>query len=98
MEFVVAPPLVLPGLADRTKAEAMWLDDLDFMIQEVPQGVFLMTFHPQTIGRGGRLRVLDALIERANEHGARFATVETVVEEWRSANPWPATQSVGDPR
>jgi hypothetical protein len=90
MEFVFAPPIVFPGLADPGKSRAMWLDDLDFMVQEVPQGVFAITFHPQTIGRGARLRVLESVIARAKEHAARFSTVEEAVTAWRAANPAPA--------
>ena len=35
------------------------------MVDRVPDGVFTMTFHPQTIGRGARVLLLERLIAHA---------------------------------
>jgi peptidoglycan/xylan/chitin deacetylase (PgdA/CDA1 family) len=57
------------------------------MVEEIPHGVFNITFHPQVIGRGARLRILETLINRAKEHGMRFSTVANAVMQWRAENP-----------
>lgn len=85
-EFVLAPPIVSLGLGHPPLLQDRWIADLDFMVSEVPHGVFTMTFHPQTIGRGARLRVLEAIIQRAKGHGARFLTVSAAVADWREHN------------
>ena len=72
MEFVSTPSgVLLEGLSDPVKCERMWLADLDYMVEEIPGGVYTMCFHPEVIGRGARVRVLERMIARAKEHGAR---------------------------
>lgn len=87
LEFVVAPPLLFAGNGDPVALERRWLADLDYMLEEVPAGVFTITFHPQTIGRGARIRVLEAIIGYAKERGASFATVAEAVAKWQAARP-----------
>jgi peptidoglycan/xylan/chitin deacetylase (PgdA/CDA1 family) len=86
-EFIVSPPVVLSGLGDPEAIQRRWLAELDFMVEEIPDGVFSITFHPQVIGRGARLRILETLINRAKEHGMRFSTVANAVMQWRAENP-----------
>ena len=86
MEFVLNP--VLPGLAAAERARSMWTADLDWMADNVPGGVFGITFHPQVIGRGSRLQVVADLIDHARQRDARFARVGDVVREWKAAHPF----------
>jgi peptidoglycan/xylan/chitin deacetylase (PgdA/CDA1 family) len=92
-EFAFSGVGVLPGSAYPDLVRDRWLADLDFMVEEVPGGVFTMTFHPQTIGRGARIRILEAMIARGKEHGARFLTAGDAVSEWAAANPREAVAS-----
>jgi peptidoglycan/xylan/chitin deacetylase (PgdA/CDA1 family) len=85
-ERVPHPPNVLPGIGQPTALRDMWLADLDFMVEEVPAGVFTITLHPQTIGRGARLRVLEAIISHAKALGATFSTIGEIVSRWQAAN------------
>ncbi len=87
MECVLAPGMLLEGLSDPDKCARMWLADLDYMIEEVPGGVFTMCFHPEIIGRGARVRVLERMIARGKEHGARFMTARAAAEDWISRHP-----------
>ncbi|MBB4665161.1 polysaccharide deacetylase family protein [Conexibacter arvalis] len=87
LEFVLSPPIAVAGMNEPGKVERMWLGDLDWMVEEVPGGVFGMTMHPQSIGRGARMRVLEALIARGKHHGARFRTCAEAAEQWRSTAP-----------
>ncbi|MFJ4773761.1 polysaccharide deacetylase [Streptomyces uncialis] len=82
MEFALAPPMLMPASTDVEGLANRWLSDLDFMVEEVPHGVFTQTFHPQSIGRAGRIRILERIIRRAKEHGARFSTVHQAVGDW----------------
>lgn len=87
LEFVLAPPVAVAGMNEPGKIQRMWLGDLDWMVEEVPGGVFGLTLHPQAIGRGARLRVLEAVIARGKEHGARFLTGSEAAQEWRASAP-----------
>jgi peptidoglycan/xylan/chitin deacetylase (PgdA/CDA1 family) len=87
MEFVPSMP-GLPGLSAYEKTLAMWTADFEYMLEHVPEGVFVITLHPQVIGRGGRMRILEGLIARMKEEsGIAFSRVCDVVREWRKANP-----------
>jgi peptidoglycan/xylan/chitin deacetylase (PgdA/CDA1 family) len=85
MEFVLNP--VLPGLSEPEKAKRMWIGDLDWMVRNVPDGIFGMTFHPQVIGRGGRMQILEDMIDHAKEiDGVTFSTVRDAVRGWAAAH------------
>jgi peptidoglycan-N-acetylglucosamine deacetylase len=85
MEFNINPYLV--GLSSHEKAREMWQGDFDFMRQHVPHGAFGITFHPQVIGRGVRMTLLERLIGHMKEHDARFRRVGDVVADWKAQNP-----------
>ena len=77
-----------PGLSSYEKTLSMWKTDFDYMVEHVPNGVFGVTFHPQVIGRGGRMRILEGLIAHIKEtRGVSFRRVVDVVRDWRQANP-----------
>ncbi len=88
LEFVPAQGFLLPAAGSPQALLAGWTADLDFMVDRVPGGVFTMTFHPQAIGRGARLLLLEGLIAHAAGRGARFLRVSDAVAEWRTANPF----------
>lgn len=73
-EYLVLRPggLRNPGLSAASKVEEIWADEFAFMHRDVPGGVFNLTMHPQVIGRGHRLLMLERLI-------ARFRAAEDVV-------------------
>lgn len=85
MEFVLAPPLLVPAQTDVEAMAQRWMSDMDFMVEEVPTGHFMQTFHPQSIGRQSRLRILERIIARAKGHGARFTTVNEVADKFRQS-------------
>jgi peptidoglycan-N-acetylglucosamine deacetylase len=89
MEFVMTPNgVLLEGLSDPEKCERMWLADLDYMVEEIPAGVYTMCFHPEIIGRGARVRVLERMIARGKEHGLQFMTARAAAEDWISRHPF----------
>jgi hypothetical protein len=50
--------------------------------------------HPQVIGRGHRILMLERLIEYIKGHeGVRFKTMGQVAIEWKQANPLAKTET-----
>jgi peptidoglycan/xylan/chitin deacetylase (PgdA/CDA1 family) len=82
LEFALVPPMIVPASTDVRGLADRWISDLEFMTEEVPSGVFTQTFHPQSIGRAGRIRILGRMIRRGKELGVRFATVNEAVSSW----------------
>jgi hypothetical protein len=56
------------------------------MYDRVPDGVLVVTMHPQSIGWGLRAAMLERFIEHClSQPGTRFATCATVAAEFRAA-------------
>ena len=52
------------------------------------EGVFTLTLHPQVIGRGHRLLMLEKLIDNFASHDdVVFSTMGAFVRQWREENP-----------
>ena len=76
--FLIHPPHFF-GTTTPAQALEVWTGELDFMIDDVHNGVFTVAFHPQVIGRGPRIHALQRLIQHGKDRGAAFATVTQVV-------------------
>ena len=77
-----------PGLADPSRVFEVWAGDFDFLAQKLGRGVYTLTMHPQTIGRGHRMLLLERLIEHIQKtDGVEFTTMGEFVRNWRGANP-----------
>ena len=78
----------ISGLAPASAAEEMWTGEFDYAHKHCPGGVFNLTVHPQVIGRGPRLEMLERLIRRAAERGdVAFQRQSDYVDAWRALNP-----------
>ncbi len=76
---------------------AHWTEQFDWMVEHVPGtvergvsdelgGVFVLTLHPQVIGRGHRLARLGAFVEHVRAAGdVRFAEMNEVARSFRAA-------------
>lgn len=72
------------GHATPSHVEEVWREEFEFMVERVPGGIFTLTMHPQVIGRGHRIRMLDRLIRHMRGRpGVRFETMEAVAERVR---------------
>jgi peptidoglycan/xylan/chitin deacetylase (PgdA/CDA1 family) len=81
---------VNPGLASPSHVYEIWAGDFDYLYNRVGQGVFVLTMHPQVIGRGHRLLMLERLVQHIREHeGVTFKTMAEVAEEFRRTHPIP---------
>jgi peptidoglycan/xylan/chitin deacetylase (PgdA/CDA1 family) len=68
------------GLSAPSKVLEIWVGELEYMDRNVEGGVLNVCMHPQVIGRGHRMDMLEALIERAVQLGASFSTLVQVAE------------------
>ena len=50
----------------------IWRAEFDWMAEHVEDGILTVTMHPQVIGRGHRIAMLDTFIGHCREAGARF--------------------------
>ncbi len=74
-----------------SKVEEIWLGELRFAWDREPGGVLTLTMHPEAIGRGHRLLMLERFIAAARSlDGVAFDRLDRIVERWTVANPEPA--------
>ena len=76
------------GLRTPEEVSRIWSADFDFLYQRLGEGVFTLTMHPQVIGRGHRILMLEKLIEYMKGHeGVTFKTMGQVAAEWKQTHP-----------
>ena len=67
---------------------AIWQAEFDYALSNCPGGFFDITTHPQVIGRGSRLMMLERLIEyMKGTPGVRFERTCDYIDRWRHENP-----------
>jgi peptidoglycan/xylan/chitin deacetylase (PgdA/CDA1 family) len=65
--FFIRPPSFTVTRSVRD-VETAWREEFDYALAHVPGGVFTLTMHPEIIGRGPRLQMLDRLIRYMRDH------------------------------
>ncbi len=65
----------------------IWQGEFDYAYEHAPGGVYDLCMHPQVIGRGHRLVMLERLIEAMERPGVVFEPMRSYAERWRAANP-----------
>lgn len=84
-EFSYGAP-TLTGRDGPDPVEAIWRAQWGWLVANEPGGVFNLVLHPQSIGQGLRIVMLERFLrDCAREPGVRFATLETVAEDFRAA-------------
>ncbi len=77
----------LVGLRTPSQVEEVWREEFDWMRGHIDGGVFTLTMHPQVIGRGARLAMLERLLQYLREQpGVTFRRMGDVAAEWAVAN------------
>ena len=77
-----------PGLRSPEEVRQIWQDEFDYLYHRVGEGVFILTMHPQTIGKGSRMLMLERLLSHIRGHeDVEFTTLAQVATEFRSAYP-----------
>jgi peptidoglycan/xylan/chitin deacetylase (PgdA/CDA1 family) len=81
-------PGVLPGFTAPSAIEEMWRGEFDYAHATSPGGCFTVVLHPQVIGRGHRLVLLERLLDHFQSHAdVGFEPLGEYVRRWRDANP-----------
>jgi peptidoglycan/xylan/chitin deacetylase (PgdA/CDA1 family) len=92
----------VPGVTVRQDTPSavyeIWHGELEWAHTNAPGGVYDLTMHPQAIGRGHRLVMVERLIEDAKAlDGIVFAPLGEYAASWRAEHPlaeWLATSPV----
>ncbi|HET7677182.1 MAG TPA: polysaccharide deacetylase [Candidatus Limnocylindrales bacterium] len=73
-------------LAEPSKVLEIWTEELRWAHAHVQDGVLTVTMHPEAIGRGSRLTMLERFIDLAGGlEGVVFERLDRVVERWSAA-------------
>ena len=76
------------GLQAPSAIEEIWRGDFDYARANSQGGVFTLTLHPQTIGRGNRMLMLERLFEYFSaQDNVVFDTMQNYAQRWKAANP-----------
>lgn len=84
MSLWIARGMVMPGLRSPREVFSNFLDDVRYLAREEGDGVCVITFHPQVIGRGHRMLGLEWFIGQLNDLGVSYARCGTVAEAFRA--------------
>ena len=80
------------GLTSPSDIEEIWRGDFDYAYRHADLdgdgAVYALTMHPQVIGRGHRMLMLERLLQHMSGHdGVVFETISEFVDRWKAANP-----------
>ncbi len=83
-EYTMLPSSVWPGLRAASAVQENWEADFQYMYENVPLGVLTLTMHPQVIGRGHRIMMLERLIRNiASKPGVYFTRLTDLASSWK---------------
>ena len=89
-EFVWTRTTISPGLSAPSHVYEVWAGEFDYLYPRPGAGVYTLTMHPQVIGRGHRLLMLEKLLDHIQGcGGATFTTIGDFVREWKQTHPFP---------
>jgi len=86
-EYLRSDTGVLPGLRRPADVFANFLDDIDYMVRHDPDGVCVLTFHPQVIGRGHRMLGLERFLDACAERPVTFTRCLELARSFAGARP-----------
>jgi peptidoglycan/xylan/chitin deacetylase (PgdA/CDA1 family) len=74
------------GLSAPSKVLEIWAGEFDYMVEHEQSGILALTMHPQVIGRGHRMALLERFVQHVLSAGvARFARMGDVARELSAA-------------
>jgi peptidoglycan/xylan/chitin deacetylase (PgdA/CDA1 family) len=75
-----------PGLSAPSAVLEIWAEELRYAHQHAPGGLVMVTVHPECIGRGHRMAMLERFLDAAAAlDGVVFERLDTVVSRWSAA-------------
>ena len=82
-----AGPRAAPGLAAPSAVLEIWTEELRYAHEHAPGGLVMVTVHPECIGRGHRMAMLERFLDAAAAlDGVAFERLDAVVDRWVAAN------------
>ncbi|MGH3274160.1 MAG: polysaccharide deacetylase family protein [Streptosporangiaceae bacterium] len=85
-------PSYLTGLAAPSKVEEIWRGDFDGLLSEESDACYVLTMHPQIIGRHHRLQMLERVIEHIlAQDGVWITQMKSIAKEFRARQETPGT-------
>jgi len=87
-EYVTSRAGIQQGLSSPSAVYEIWAGDFDYLYQRIGQGVYTLTMHPQVIGRGHRMLMLERLIDHiAGHREVTFMTMADAAAAFRREHP-----------
>lgn len=84
-EFVMDGTATVQGLASGSQVLEIWRDELTYAQRSLPGAVLTFTMHPEVIGRGHRMLMLERFLDFAGAlPGVEFSGAADVVDRWRT--------------
>jgi peptidoglycan/xylan/chitin deacetylase (PgdA/CDA1 family) len=84
-EYVMAPNGIIQAVQTPRNVLEIWTAEFDYLYDRIGQGLFMPTMHPQVIGRGHRMMMLEAVIEHMIKRpGVTFTTCRDYSRKWRA--------------
>lgn len=82
-------PAKLPNPRD---VESVWRDQFEYMSDRLDGAYFMIMSHPQSIGWGSRMLMLERFVEHClGQSGTRFVTAEQIADDFRAREAAAAT-------
>ena len=81
-EYFRGSDYVMPGLRTPDHVFGNFRADVEYMLRDFADGVCVITFHPQVIGRGHRLLGLERFIAGLTDLGVTFERLDRVAEQF----------------
>lgn len=76
------------GLSAPSAVLEIWTEELRYAAAHAPGGLVMVTVHPECIGRGHRMAMLERFVDvAAATEGVVFERLDAVVGRWTAANP-----------
>jgi peptidoglycan/xylan/chitin deacetylase (PgdA/CDA1 family) len=72
------------GMSGPAKVEEIWREDFAGIYEEGGDGCYVLTMHPQIIGRHHRMQMLERILAHILEHdGVWFAQMREIAQDFR---------------
>jgi peptidoglycan-N-acetylglucosamine deacetylase len=81
-EYLRLPNAIMSGLKTPEDVFRNWTEDVAYMLRDFTDGVLVVTFHPQVIGRGHRMLGLERWLDELAGMGVAFERLESVAEQF----------------
>jgi peptidoglycan-N-acetylglucosamine deacetylase len=82
-EYTRRAGVLQQGLMNARAVLENWVSDAVYLKNNLEAGVITYTMHPQVIGRGHRMVMLQALIGSLRDLGFEFRTMREALKEWQ---------------